>query len=264
MSTKAQTINMNLVKLFLFHLSWLQIGSARDPIVNEIIKFCQAKGFKFLSIFNMVGSDLQIRFQLLNLSSVSGIRSRILQDNSQMEELSFLNQPIDTSVMLFEDQDKFFETVHKHKIKNTIVVIDDSDLVNFKEKASYFAKNCYFYLLTKTSSNNFTWNSVIILNNINDVFINDVKLSDKNDIIEKIDFKGTELIGNALTWLPDYGFNYCNDKYLKCDNFGLLVDMINVWKTESNFTWDIFVGYPNKDWGISPKSGKETLKRNNQ
>ena len=159
--------------------------------------------------------------------------------------------------MLFEGQDNLFEMVHKHKIKKTIVVIDERDLVIFQEKASNFAKNCYFYLLTKTSSNNFTWNSVIILNNINDVFINDVKLSDKNDIIEKIDFKGTELIGNALTWLPDYGFNYCNDKYLKCDNFGLLVDMINVWKAESNFTWDIFVGYPNKDWGISPKSGKE-------
>ena len=249
---------MNLVKSFLFYLSWLQIGSARDPIVKEIIKFCLAKGSKFLTIFNDI--DQQLQFQFLIESSESSIRSRMLQDNSQIKDLSFLNQPIDTSVMQFKFQEDFFELVHKHKIKNTIVVIDESDLANFKEKASYFAKNCHFYLLTKTSSSNFTWSAVIILNNINDVFINDVELSDKNDVIEKIDFKGTELIGNALTWLPDYGYNYCNDKYLKCDNFGLLVDMINVWKTESNFTWDIFVGYPNKDWGITPKSGKEIWK----
>ena len=50
------------------------------------------------------------------------------------------------------------------------------------------------------------------------------------------------------------GHENCNLQGRQCENSGLLIDMMEVWAKDFNFTWDIYAP-PDNDWGLFPVSG---------
>ena len=61
-----------------------------------------------------------------------------------------------------------------------------------------------------------------------------------------------------MDYMPFSSHKHCNSIGRKCQNSGLLVDQMNVWAQDFNFTWDVMTGFDN-DWGLRPKSGILTL-----
>ena len=66
------------------------------------------------------------------------------------------------------------------------------------------------------------------------------------------------VVATALAWDPIIAYTKCDNKGRNCNSYGILVDLIDMWSKDYNFTWDIFTGYPGIDWGwgTAPKSGK--------
>ena len=99
------------------------------------------------------------------------------------------------------------------------------------------------------------WYTAMILNDSPEFIMNRIEFNTDGKIIEDYNLHGIELVGTTLSWMPHISYTKCDDKGRNCDAFGLVVDLIEMWSQEYNFTWDIFTGYGN-DWGLTPKSGK--------
>ena len=126
----------------------------------------------------------------------------------------------------------------------------------FQNVSKNFAKNCFFYLLQYDPAELPVWYTVIIQNYNSQIIMNKIEFEPDGKIIEDYDFQGVELVGSTLAWDPIIAYTKCDDKGRKCDSYGLIVDLIEMWSKDYNFTWDIFTGYPDNDWGTDPKSGK--------
>ena len=64
-----------------------------------------------------------------------------------------------------------------------------------------------------------------------------------------------EIISHNLSWEPFVVIEDCDDDGLGCKSKGLLVDLMNVWANELNFTWQNRKDLDN-NWGMFPDSGE--------
>ena len=218
----------------------------------EVTKFCHDNGLNFVSFWGHNKSSNAKKY-LLKSSFKNNLRSRVVEDLSPFTFLSTSN--IDTLIFTSNKFQHVLETIHKHKIQKSILVVGKNGIEDFKNFAEKFAKNSFFYLLHYDLPNLPVWYTAMILNNSPDFVMNKIEFNTDGKIIEDYNLHGIELVGTTLSWMPHISYTKCDDKGRNCDAFGLVVDLIEMWSQEYNFTWDIFTGYGN-DWGLTPKSGK--------
>ena len=60
-----------------------------------------------------------------------------------------------------------------------------------------------------------------------------------------------EIVATSLSWMPFIGHSDCDENGRRCTNRGLLVDLMNTFAKQFNFTWDIYADLDN-DWGLFP------------
>ena len=219
---------------------------------NEVTKFCRDNGLNFVSFWRDNKSPKVTKY-LLKSSFENNLRSRFVENLSPFTFLSTNN--IDTLIFISNNLQHVLETIHKHKIQKSILVVGKNGIEYFKNFAEKFAKNCFFYLLHYDLPNLPAWYTVMILNNSSQFIMNKIEFDKDGRIIEDYDLHGIELVGTTLSFMPYTSYTKCDDKGRNCDAFGLFADLIDMWSQEYNFTWDIFTGYGN-DWGMVPKSGK--------
>ena len=243
---------MNIWKIGIF--IWLDVGIALS-CHKEVTSFCSNNGMNFLSFWGHEKLPEVKRYQLKS-SFVNNIRSRIVEDLSHFSFLSSSN--IDTLVFVSNKFQLVLEAIHEHKIQRSILVIGKNEMNEFQNIAKKFSKNCYFYLLQYDHADSSVWYTVIILNHKFQIIMNKIEFEPDGKIIEDYDFQGMELVGTTLPWDPIITYTKCDNKGRNCDSYGVLVNLIEMWSKDYNFTWDIFTGYDN-DWGTIPKSGKSDI-----
>ena len=244
---------MNLWKVGLFIC--LRIGLALS-YHKEVTQFCYNNGMNFLSFWGHEKS-LSVKRYLLQNSFTNNLRSQIVDDLSPFSFLSSSN--IDTLIFISNKFHFVLEAIHKHKIQKSILVIRKNETKEFQNVAGKFAKNCYFYLLQYDYTELSVWYTVIILNNYSQIIMNKIEFDPDGKIIEDYDFQGIELVTSTLAWDPIISYTKCDNKGRNCDSYGMLIDLIEMWSKDYNFTWDVFTGYPDNDWGMAPKSGKNQI-----
>ena len=236
-------------------LIWLDVGIVLS-YHKEVTKFCSNNGMNFLSFWGHVKLP-EVKRYLLKTSFVNNLRSRIVEDLSHFSFLSSSN--IDTLVFISNKFQFILEAIHEHKIQRSILVIGKNETNEFQNVAENFSKNCYFYLLQYDHPDVFVWYTVIIQNYKFQIIMNKIEFEADGKIIEDYDFQGMNLLATTLAWDPIIAYTKCDDKGRNCDSYGMLVELIETWSKDYNFTWDIFTGYPDNDWGMSPKSGKSDI-----
>ena len=244
---------MNFWRIGIF--IWLDIGLA-SSYHKEVTKFCRNNGMNYLSFWSHE-KKLEVKNNLLKSSFANNLRSRIVEDLSHFSYLSPSN--IDTLIFRSNQFQFVLEAIHEHKIQKSILVMAKNETKNFQNIAESFSKNCYFYLLQYDHLDLFVWYTVIILNHKFQIIMKKIEFEPDGKIIEDYDFQGMELVGTTLAWDPIIAYTKCDNKGRNCDSYGILVNLIGMWSKDYNFTWDIFTGYPDYDWGTAPKSGKSDI-----
>ena len=142
--------------------------------------------------------------------------------------------------------------IQKHNRQKSIVIVNNYQLEDFQAMSNFH--NSLFYLLTFEFPSAFTWYTVMTFHNSSQMVMNIISF-DKNGLaIEDYNLHGYEIVASSLDWMPFISHKDCNPNGLKCHNSGLLVDLMESWAKDFNFTWDIMAGYGD-DWGLQPKSG---------
>jgi len=72
---------------------------------------------------------------------------------------------------------------------------------------------------------------------------------------EQIDLQGLSITATSLNWPPYINIDNCNKIGTNCSTSGYLVEFIEIWARELNFTWDVYADI-NNDWGLNPIDGK--------
>ena len=116
-------------------------------------------------------------------------------------------------------------------------------------------RNSLFFLMTFDENKKIKWRQIMGLNNVSKLISNDLEFDRKGLLIEKYNLQGIQIVCTGLTWAPYNIHENCNENGRGCSNSGFLVDMIQIWAKEYNFTWDIYADVEG-DWGLKPISGR--------
>ena len=238
------TINIILVLTF-------QMGITIDSNIKEVMTFCQNNGHKFVAISHD-GKNNQFKRDFIYSSYKSDLRGKIVNDFSPF--IFTLETNVDT-LIIWKNDNKFNESlnaVHQNKILKSIIVLKEDYLQNLMSALKVFALNAYFYVLVLHASS-FTWYSVMTLNNSPQIIMKKLEFDENNQIIQNYKLDGINVVGTAANWMPYYSGSNCDKDNLKCENIGIMSEMVNGWSQELNFTWDVRLG---TDWGSYPVSGK--------
>ena len=142
--------------------------------------------------------------------------------------------------------------IQKHKRQKSIVIVNNYQLEDFQAMSNFH--NSLFYLMTFEFPSAFTWYTVMTFYDSSQMIMNKILFGENGLAIEDYNLHGYEIVATSLDWMPFISHKYCNPNGRKCHNSGLLVDQMNSWAKDFNFTWDIMARYGN-DWGLQPKSG---------
>ena len=116
-------------------------------------------------------------------------------------------------------------------------------------------ENYLFYLFNIQNDDEWSWHSVLSIKGVDQIVINPLIIDKKGKYVSKFDLQGLKIVSPNLSWDPFINLLNCNEKGFECQDIGLLVDLMNVWAQELNFTWTSYRDI-NNDWGLFPKSGK--------
>ena len=86
------------------------------------------------------------------------------------------------------------------------------------------------------------------------VIINDIDFDKNGKAVVKEDFQGIDLKAVTLPWSPYIIISNCNSAGLRCEYSGYLIELMEIWGKNLNFTMTIDQD-PTGDWGTTPKSG---------
>ena len=99
------------------------------------------------------------------------------------------------------------------------------------------------------------WRQILTLNHEPKVVIDSMEFDYKGRFLEKIDLQGLPITATSLEWPPYISIENCNNIGTNCSKSGYLVEFMDIWARELNFTWDIYADI-NNSWGLDPIEGK--------
>lgn len=217
-------------------------------ITQEVANFCVKQSCNFITWTGLPHGMTQINSKL-------GIRTRVLPlENYELME------NFDTWVVhdLGPNIPEILQIAQKRRIQRSILVTPESQLDLVKKHADDLAQNAFIYLLTYENEN-YKWRQIITMNNSTMAIFNDIQFDELSGrMIENYNLQGYEIVVTSLSWAPYHSHKNCNALGRRCENYGLLADLMNIWALDYNFTWDVYHDL-NNDWGLNPKSGPYNL-----
>ena len=86
------------------------------------------------------------------------------------------------------------------------------------------------------------------LNHESEIVVDTMEFDSKGRFLETIDLQGLPITATSLEWPPYISIENCSKS-------GYLVEFMDIWARELNFTWDIYADV-NNSWGLDPIEGK--------
>ena len=96
---------------------------------------------------------------------------------------------------------------------------------------------------------------MLSIKGVDKIVMNPLVIDKKGKYKSKFNLQGLEIVSPNLSWDPFINLFNCNENGFGCQENGLLVDLMNLWAQELNFTWISYQDV-NNEWGLFPKSGK--------
>ena len=241
---------------FILFISNFQQGTANNSLVlEEVTNFCQNNGHNYVALWGNKKS-YKLKKEFIKISSLKNLTSQIIFNENLLHSIHTITN-MDTLIIMDEDIDfqSVFEVIHQHKIQKSILVLNQSTIQSFRQQAEKFAQNSYFYLLERHTSSLFNWYIIMTFNGSFKIIMNKITFYTNGQIIENYNLDGLEILAATVSWPPFTYHKNCSVFGRQCKNSGLLVDMLEIWAKNSNFSWDIYVP-PDNDWGLYPISGE--------
>ena len=101
----------------------------------------------------------------------------------------------------------------------------------------------------------FIWRQILTLNLESTIVVDIVEFDSHGRLLEHIDLQGLPITATSLSWPPYISIDSCNNIGTNCSKSGYLVEFMDIWARELNFTWDIYEDVT-KNWGLNPIEGK--------
>ena len=225
-------------------------------IYNEVARFCDKNGMRFLTITSFEGNTDNAISKILEATK-KNIRSRSISNsklNSSMQFhlddfLAISNGPESTT-----EFDNALESIKLRKIKKSLLLItgqvDENQLM---AKLQELQGNAFFYLIYPGSTKT-NFKQIISLSHTQHTIVSDIKLNQFGFIMEDYNLQGINIVSYTLSWAPFFVLEDCNDFGQRCKSSGFLADYMDALGAKLNFTW---VSYkdPENIWGVTPIDG---------
>ena len=181
-----------------------------------------------------------------------GLRVRRLSYDKLNPELIF---DLDTLILLSDKNilskpntfQMYMEDIGNHKIRKTILLFVDHFDSNQESKLNVALNNlvignAWFSVMYQNYSNTTKYRNILSLQNNTKTLVQNIELTESNQIVEKHDLEGLELISNTLSWAPYFEISNCKDTHnddmgKDCEMRGYLNDFMNLMGNIANFTW---------------------------
>ena len=92
------------------------------------------------------------------------------------------------------------------------------------------------------------------LNHESEIVVDTMEFDSKGRFLETIDLQGLPITATSLEWPPYISIENCSNIGTNCSKSGYLVEFMDIWARELNFTWDIYADV-NNSWGLDPIEG---------
>ena len=245
-----------------------------DQIYTDLANFCLNNGMVYLSLTStdeqsLLQNKAQKAYEAFHRH---GLRVRRLSYDKLYPELNF---DLDTLILLTDtnilsEPNKFqmhLEEIRNHKVRKTILLFVDHFDSNQESKLrdslnNLVIGNAWFSLMYQNHSNLTKYCNILSLQNNTKTLVQDIEFTESNQIVEKHDLEGLELISNTLSWKPYMEISNCKDLHndnigKNCKISGYLNDAMNLMGNIANFTWTSH--RPTDDsWGIMDENGVYT------
>ena len=222
-----------------------------DSIYEEVFQFCRQNGYQYISIIDpqkMILNDSKYAFnESLRLRLSHNIEDNFSLMNVDMVIFAFIEM---------KNINQVLNIIEQRRIKRSLFIISNNRYNAFIDAAQELKKNSFFYVSLYDGGTITKWMQIITMNYSPQVIANELIFDNSGQIIEKYNLQGYEIVATGLSWAPYNIHNDCNELGRSCTNSGFLVDMMNIWSLQFNFTWDIYADV-NGLWGEKPVSGKQ-------
>ena len=260
------TLEPDMKRHFLIHMIFITVLTipvrCKVSINQDLIEFSSNNGIKFVTfLINTTNYDKKTLFKE---AIKNGIKSRFLSKIN----IEGKKEEFDDTLVIFYDKDIDFnlslERIQSRKIFRSILVLQETNLESLQTKLKNENTNSLFFLLSYNGTKS-TWYQIFTLKNNHqaEIVMNELCFDSFGRILKSYDLKGTKILTKSLSWSPFVNVADCDKKGMECNSNGLLVDLMEFWAKDSNFTWDIHEDI-HGDWGTKPKSGKNYPKFQDQ
>ena len=198
-----------------------------------------------------------------------GLRVRSLSYDKLYAELNFHLDSLIlfTDAQVLSEQNIFqmhLEHIGKHKIRKTVLLFVDHFDSNQESELNdalnnLVIGNAWFSVLYQNHSNVTKYRNIFSLWNNTKTLVQDIKLTETNQMVENYDLEGLKVYGNSLSWAPYFEISNCKDMHNSdfakdCEMSGYLNDILNAMGKIVNFTWTSHVP-TDGSWGTMDENG---------
>ena len=198
-----------------------------------------------------------------------GLRVRSLTYDKLYAELNFHLDSLIlfTDAQVLSEQNIFqmhLEHIEKHKIRKTVLLFVDHFDSNQESELNdalnnLVIGNAWFSVLYQNHSNVTKYWNIFSLSNNTKTLVQDIKLTETNQMVENYDLEGLKVYSNSLSWAPYFEISNCKDMHNSdfakdCEMSGYLNDILNAMGNIVNFTWTSHVP-TDGSWGTMDENG---------
>ena len=242
-----------------------------DQLYTDLAKFCSHNGMDFVSLTTtnkqpLLENKAQKAYKTFQKY---GLRVRSLSYDKLYAELNFHLDSLIlfTDAQVLSEQNIFqmhLEHIGKHKIRKTVLLFVDHFDSNQESELNdalnnLVIGNAWFSVLYQNHSNVTKYRNIFSLWNNTKTLVQDIKLTETNQMVENYDLEGLKVYGNSLSWAPYFEISNCKDMHNSdfakdCEMSGYLNDILNAMGKIVNFTWTSHVP-TDGSWGTMDENG---------
>ena len=226
-------------------------GKLSGLVFQEIAKFSGDNGFKFVTY---VGG--QLPKQVTKWNSAYGVRTRVINSLSNFIDFK-IEENIDALVVVHEARSIFNHyllAIQKVKVKRSMLIMSEANVSSLVATASLMAQNLLFYVFSYEQHGISSKRWLLTIKGSGNVVLKNLEFNHLGQVIDNYNLDGLNIVATSLTWPPSIEVKDCNKFGRGCKIKGLLVDLMNIWAKDVNFTWDIYADV-NNSWGSTQVSG---------
>lgn len=262
------------LKYFILPLLFLCSKSKNIELGDDLLRFCENLGLKFLTVYSHeTSADVNIFLNYLHYKSKSefhDIRTNQLKVPWNIHRGLTLKYDQDVLVAVassnLERRRSYLTMISKTKVKRAVFVIvggiTDFQLKNIVRDTKSLSENMYFYLVFRLYDMNgdseTRYYRVVSIKGNDNVVLQTIDVAKKEKITEISNLEGLHIKCLTLSWAPYLSLSDCDENNKNCKSIGYFADLMNIAANHLNFTWDCDK-QPENNWGIIQVSGPSNV-----